>query len=236
MQGGVDTIKPYVDQFIDFAKEHTDLFFYVTRIGCGIAGFKDSDIAPLFKGAMNVDNICLPESFVMEIKNGKEPEVPQELLTMMHGQIRTLIDLLKELNKETPIKDSDDARSRLTEIVERNVRYGDEFAFMAMRTIWCLMSQYEQEGTPIDLDKLEKDMFLFHDKNGFFLKKNIESIFYSYSVRKMIKYIQFLNDFRRYKSYEDIREDLRSIPVSHCSSNDPQYYFSFYKGTIYEST
>lgn len=233
MQGGVDTIKPYVDQFIDFAKEHTDLFFYVTRIGCGIAGFKDSAIAPLFKGAMNVDNICLPESFVMEIKNGKDPEVPQELLTMMHGQIRTLIDLLKELNKETPIKDSDDARSRLTEIVERNVRYGDEFAFMAMRTIWCLMSQYEQEGTPIYLDKLEKDMFSFHDKNGFFLKKNIESIFYSYSVRKMIKYIQFLNDFRRYKSYEDIREDLRSIPVSHCSSNDPQYYFSFYKGTIY---
>lgn len=85
MQGGVDTIKPYVDQFIDFAKDHTELFFYVTRIGCGIAGFKDSDIAPLFKGAMNVDNICLPESFVTEINNRKEPEVPWELLTIMHG-------------------------------------------------------------------------------------------------------------------------------------------------------
>ena len=48
MQGGVETIKPYVDQFIAFAQEHTELFFYVTRIGCGIAGFKDSDIAPLF--------------------------------------------------------------------------------------------------------------------------------------------------------------------------------------------
>lgn len=63
MQGGVETIKPYVDQFIDFAKEHTELFFYVTRIGCGIAGFDDSDIAPLFKDAMGISNICLPESF-----------------------------------------------------------------------------------------------------------------------------------------------------------------------------
>ena len=49
MQGGVETIKSYVDQFIEFAKEHTELFFYVTRIGCGIAGFKDSDNVQLVK-------------------------------------------------------------------------------------------------------------------------------------------------------------------------------------------
>ena len=72
----------YVDQFVDFAKEHTELFFYVTRIGCGIAGFKDSDIAPLFKDAMDVRNICLPESFVKEIKSAISPTVPQELLTI----------------------------------------------------------------------------------------------------------------------------------------------------------
>lgn len=48
MQGGVETIKPYVDDFIAFAKEHPEYFFYVTRIGCGIAGFRDRDIAPLF--------------------------------------------------------------------------------------------------------------------------------------------------------------------------------------------
>ena len=64
MQGGVETIKPYVDQFIDFAKEHSDLFFFVTRIGCGIAGFEDNEIAPLFKNAINIPNICLPKTFV----------------------------------------------------------------------------------------------------------------------------------------------------------------------------
>lgn len=64
MQGGVETIKPYVDEFIGFAKSRPDLFFYVTRIGCGIAGFRDSEIAPLFAAAAGVDNICLPENFV----------------------------------------------------------------------------------------------------------------------------------------------------------------------------
>ena len=63
MQGGVENIRPYVDDFIDFAKAHPDLFFYVTRIGCGIAGFADAEIAPLFAAARAVPNICLPESF-----------------------------------------------------------------------------------------------------------------------------------------------------------------------------
>lgn len=63
MQGGVETIKPYVDEFIEFAKVHTDLKFLVTRIGCGIAGFKDEEIAPLFKKAMSVYNIFLPKEF-----------------------------------------------------------------------------------------------------------------------------------------------------------------------------
>ena len=46
MQGGVETIKPYVDEFIGFARQHRELKFLVTRIGCGIAGFRDEDIAP----------------------------------------------------------------------------------------------------------------------------------------------------------------------------------------------
>lgn len=64
MQGGIETIKPYVDEFIEFAKSHPELTFYVTKIGCGIAGFKEEDIAPLFKTAINIPNIRLPEDFV----------------------------------------------------------------------------------------------------------------------------------------------------------------------------
>ena len=68
MQGGVETIKPYVDEFIEFAKEYPDLTFYVTRIGCGIAGFSDEEIAPLFKKAIHLTNVRLPKSFVENIK------------------------------------------------------------------------------------------------------------------------------------------------------------------------
>ena len=60
MQGGVETIRPYVDEFIEFAKGHPELTFLVTRIGCGIAGFDDAEIAPLFEAAHEVYNIVLP--------------------------------------------------------------------------------------------------------------------------------------------------------------------------------
>ena len=63
MQGGTETIRPYVNAFIAYAKEHPELTFLVTPIGCGIAGFEPEDIAPLFELASNVENIWLPKSF-----------------------------------------------------------------------------------------------------------------------------------------------------------------------------
>ncbi|MBR3951806.1 MAG: hypothetical protein IKJ79_07895 [Bacteroidaceae bacterium] len=69
MQGGVETIAPYVDKFIAFAKENTHLQFLVTRIGCGIAGFTDNEIAPLFAKAYNLDNVTLPQQFVQHIES-----------------------------------------------------------------------------------------------------------------------------------------------------------------------
>ena len=72
MQGGVETIKPYVDEFIRFAKEHLELKFLVTKIGCGIAGFKVDEIAPLFYHTIDCENIVLPKEFddiVQDIHN-----------------------------------------------------------------------------------------------------------------------------------------------------------------------
>lgn len=63
MQGGPETIRPYVDEFIDFARQHPETTFLVTPIGCGIAGFTPADIAPLFQNAVEVENVWLPESF-----------------------------------------------------------------------------------------------------------------------------------------------------------------------------
>ena len=68
MQGGVETIVPYVNDFIAFAKAHPELHFLVTRIGCGIAGFKDAEMAPLFKEAATLSNVWLPKSFWEEME------------------------------------------------------------------------------------------------------------------------------------------------------------------------
>ena len=64
MQGGVKTIKPFVDEFIRYAEQHSEYMFLVTRIGCGIAGFRDEEIAPLFKNAIDLENVILPQRFV----------------------------------------------------------------------------------------------------------------------------------------------------------------------------
>ena len=64
MQGGIETIAPYVDQFINFAAANPDRIFFVTRIGCGIAGFTNEEMAPLFREALKLGNVCLPEGFV----------------------------------------------------------------------------------------------------------------------------------------------------------------------------
>ncbi len=72
MQGGVETIKPYVDEFVRFAKQHPEYKFLVTKIGCGIAGFKVEEIAPLFYHAIDCKNVILPKEFddiVQDIHN-----------------------------------------------------------------------------------------------------------------------------------------------------------------------
>lgn len=59
-----DEVKVAVERFIVFAKEHTELFFWVTRVGCGIAGYHDDEMAQFFKEALGMKNVCLPKSFV----------------------------------------------------------------------------------------------------------------------------------------------------------------------------
>ncbi len=78
MQGGVETIKPYVDELIDLAREWDQNTFYVTRIGCGIAGFTDEEIAPLFDKAYDLYNVRLPKSFADIIRRNRENKKPKD--------------------------------------------------------------------------------------------------------------------------------------------------------------
>lgn len=60
-------IQMHIERFILFAKAHPELTFLVTRVGCGVAGHSVGEIAPLFVGAVDVENIWLPKEFWSEL-------------------------------------------------------------------------------------------------------------------------------------------------------------------------
>lgn len=59
----IPEIKVYVDEFIEFAQQNTELTFLVTEVGCGLSKMKPKDIAPLFENTISVQNIHLPARF-----------------------------------------------------------------------------------------------------------------------------------------------------------------------------
>lgn len=63
MDGSLDIIRRHVDDFTEYARTHPGLTFLVTPIGCGIAGWRVAEIAPLFKEASRLENVTLPKSF-----------------------------------------------------------------------------------------------------------------------------------------------------------------------------
>lgn len=69
---GLDNLKPAVERFVEFARQHPELHFLVTRIGCGIAGYKPEQIAPLFAEVKDLCNVSLPKDFWAVLR----PELP----------------------------------------------------------------------------------------------------------------------------------------------------------------
>lgn len=68
----------HVAAFISFAKIRPDLTFRVTRVGCGLAGFTDEDIAPLFKEALPLKNIRLPKGWRHLIQTGENTGISDD--------------------------------------------------------------------------------------------------------------------------------------------------------------
>lgn len=222
MQGGTETIQPYVNQFIAFAKEHQEYTFLVTPIGCGIAGFEVEEIAPLFADAMNVDNIVLPHSFVDCLLANVPPRLPDYLQTKVHGQTRTLVDMLIELNKQNRYHSSEEALADLWKYLEHIRTDGDEVAFnCSVRSINAFASECFPNGT-LDVKLLESK--LHHD-----FYDGIHAVYEDYVVEKTMTLISYLNDFRRYTTPEDLKKDFMEATggVNHCGPNSNPYYFSF---------
>lgn len=61
--GGLAIMGEHVKDFCEFAKSHPEKHFFVTEIGCGIAGYDPTEVAPLFECCQNLENVSLPSSF-----------------------------------------------------------------------------------------------------------------------------------------------------------------------------
>ena len=89
-------VKEAVERFIAFAKANPDLFFLVTRVGCGIAGYHDEEIAQFFVGALELKNVSLPKSFVDALGGG---ETNYDLERFIEAQQLDYASALNEVNK-----------------------------------------------------------------------------------------------------------------------------------------
>lgn len=63
----IEEIKTYVNDFILFALNHQECKFKIVRIGCGLAGYTNEQMAPLFKNCS--PNCILPKEWIPIIRN-----------------------------------------------------------------------------------------------------------------------------------------------------------------------
>ena len=96
MHGPLSAIKPYVDDFIEYARQHPMNRFLLTRIGCGIAGFKDEDMAPLFKDALELPNVSFPNEWFIQLLDYVEPREKKKQAAPPVINMKVLQRLCKE--------------------------------------------------------------------------------------------------------------------------------------------
>lgn len=92
-------VKEAVDKFIAFAKEHTELFFFVTRVGCGTAGYHDYEMAQFFKEALELKNVSLPKSFVDALNKGEVDYDLERFLKAQDSGWSTYSEALNEIKE-----------------------------------------------------------------------------------------------------------------------------------------
>ena len=94
-----EDIQGYINTFIVFAKEHPELTFLVTDVGCGLAGFLPCHIAPMFKDAIELDNVHFSETFWKILKH---------IDSYRDITVQDLIDFLQRLDPKLPVYLEDD--------------------------------------------------------------------------------------------------------------------------------
>lgn len=90
-------VRAAIERFIAFAKEHTELFFLVIRVGCGIAGYHDEEMAQFFIDALELRNVSLPKSFVEALSGGETHYDLERFVKAQDGAWGSYNDALREI-------------------------------------------------------------------------------------------------------------------------------------------
>ena len=232
MQGGLETIRPYVDQFIAFAEVHEELFFYVTRIGCGIAGFKDEEMATLFDAALELDNVCLPESFAKILEEQRRdkrkepfPGISRTASVRLYqqGQVRTLADIAITLNGQNHYTDLDAFMKDFDEAIKSYVRRGT-IGSEICKAIECQIRSNEtalfSANGYLDFDALIEMV------DGLTVSNKSNPLEFIYSRRektKLLRLAALLNDIVHYTKADDLMSDLFAIATGRFNCGDNRY-------------
>lgn len=202
MHGGVETIRPYVDQFLEYAKANPDKHFFVTKIGCGIAGFKTIQIAPMFLNALEMVNVSLPEEFIYYLdKLHRCVTLPQYLAT--YGQMRTIVDLVKAINDESAITSPEEANQAVETAIER-LHCSGTVSSHIRRSVNAFSELFQFKRGRFDFNHFAHSIL----NPTWICNSTFETIITTRGLAKLIKIIRLMDRVRCYHSGEALRQDL----------------------------
>ena len=95
----LEDIGRHVAAFIQFTKIRPDLTFRVTRVGCGLAGFKDTDIAPLFRDALPLKNVRLPQGWREFLTTGEVVEFHDDAEPVPISYEQALVEVKESIGR-----------------------------------------------------------------------------------------------------------------------------------------
>jgi len=196
----IEQIAEHVNTFLKYANEHDEKIFLVTRIGCNNAGFTAAQIGPLFQAAIDMENVILPRDFVDAIT--ETISMPAYLKDRIYGQARTLVDIIKGLNKESGFSSSKEALKAAEDFVKEECARIDLHT-LSLFVLEDLICKSFQNGH-LNEESLDKAVMAF----GELPSESANKAFKKYVIEKTLKLVEFLNEFRRYTSIKEIRQDL----------------------------
>ena len=216
MDEDIHDIRFRVFEFIDYAKEHPHLHFYVTRIGCGIAGFTDKQMAPLFRECLSLSNVSLPKSFCTVLSDEDQPRlIPRAVISHYCGRVRTLIDLAKALNAEKQYTDLEQFAEDFKELYESYMNRSiiDEYSYSIFYRGWMVPTL--NSDRPLEINEEELYRFITNDNTQ-------QSILLRRGLTLLLRIIYYLNESQRYTTAQQIQEHLAILfpGLSHCTHSE----------------